>query len=210
MMPSRRAAHLEPQASLGSGTRPVILQTVLRIAVVSFPVSEIAVALFKRDSRTAQAEDRGSMRLLWLVIGPFVVLAIAVSGYGATRLPFDAAFQERTATSLLLGGLVLRWTAILTLGRFFTANIAIHEGQPVISAGPYRYVRHPSYTGLLLAFLGLGVFFGNWLSVIVLFVPITFAVIHRIRIEESVLEGALGPAYSAYCARTKRLIPGMW
>lgn len=55
----------------------------------------------------------------------------------------------------------------------------LHEGQPVITAGPYRYVRHPSYTGLLLAFLGLGVFFGNWLSVIVLFVPITFAVIHR-------------------------------
>lgn len=124
------------------------------------------------------------MRLLWLVIDPCVVLAIAVGGY--------------RATSLLLGGLVLRWTAILTLGRFFTANIAIHEGQPVITAG------------LLLAFLGLGVFFGNWLSVIVLFAPITVAVIHRIRLEESVLAGALGPAYAAYCARTKRLIPGVW
>lgn len=187
----------------------MILQTVLRLAVVFFPVSEIAVALVKRDSRTAKADDRGSMRLLWLVIGPCVVLAIAVGGYRATSLPFAATIQELTATSLLLGGLVLRWTAILTLGRFFTANIAIHEGQPVITAGPYRYVRHPSYTGLLLAFLGLGVFFGNWLSVIVLFVPITFAVIHRIRLEESVLAGALGPAYAAYCARTKRLIPGV-
>jgi protein-S-isoprenylcysteine O-methyltransferase len=106
--------------------------------------------------------------------------------------------------------LVLRWAAIFTLGRFFTANIVIHEGQRVITAGPYRYVRHPSYTGLLLALLGLGVFFGNWLSVIVLFVPATFVVIHRIRIEESVLAGALGPAYSAYCTRTKRLIPGVW
>ncbi len=95
------------------------------------------------------------MRLLWLVITPCVVLAIAVSGYRAASLPFSATIQELTAASLLLGGLVLRWAAILTLGRFFTAAIAIHEGQPVITAGPYRYVRHPSYTGLLLAFLGL-------------------------------------------------------
>jgi protein-S-isoprenylcysteine O-methyltransferase len=188
----------------------VILHTVLRLAVAFFPVSEIALALVKRDSRTAKADDRGSMRLLWMVIGPCVVVAIAVGGYRATRLPFSATIQEVTATCLLLGGLVLRWTAILTLGRFFTAKIAIHEGQRVITVGPYRYVRHPSYTGLLLAFLGLGVFFGNWLSVIVLSVPITFAVIHRIRLEESVLAGALGPTYAAYSARTKRLIPGVW
>ena len=61
----------------------------------------------------------------------------------------------------------------------------------------------------LLAFLGLGVFFRNWLSLGVLMIPITLAVIHRIRLEESVLVSALGPAYSAYCARTKRLIPGV-
>jgi protein-S-isoprenylcysteine O-methyltransferase len=79
----------------------------------------------------------------------------------------------------------------------------------VIAAGPYRYVRHPSYAGLLLAFLGLGVFFGNWLSLGVLMIPITLAVIHRIRLEESMLVSALGPAYNAYCARTKRLIPGV-
>jgi protein-S-isoprenylcysteine O-methyltransferase len=185
----------------------VILRTVLRLAVVLFPVSEIAVALVKRGSPTAKVDDRGSMRLLWLVITSCIVLAIAVSGYRAVSLPYSATTQELTAAGLLVGGLVLRWTAILTLGRLFTANIAIHEGHAVITAGPYRYVRHPSYTGLLLAFLGLGVFFGNWLSLVVLMIPITLAVLHRIRLEESVLVSALGPAYSAYCARTKRLIP---
>lgn len=187
----------------------MILQTVLRLAVVFFLVSEIVVALVKRGSRTAKVDDRGSMRLLWLVITFCVVLAIAASGYRAARLPFSATIQELTAASLLFGGLVLRWVAILTLGRFFTANIAIHEGQPVVTTGPYRYVRHPSYTGLLLAFLGLGVFFGNWLSLGVLVIPITLALIYRIRLEESVLVSALGPSYPAYCARTKRLIPGV-
>jgi protein-S-isoprenylcysteine O-methyltransferase len=188
----------------------VILHTVLRFAVVLFPASEIAVALVKRNSRTAKADDRGSMRLLWLVTGASVILAIALSGVRAVRLPFAATTRELIATGLLLGGLVLRWTAILTLGRFFTTNVAIHDGQRVITSGPYRYVRHPSYTGLLLAFLGLGVFFGSWLSVIVLFVPITLAVVHRIQVEESVLAGALGPAYSEYCTHTKRLIPRVW
>ncbi len=184
------------------------LRTVLGVAILFFPASEIAVTLVKRGSRTAKVDDRGSLRLLWLVITACVVLAIAVADYRPTSLPFSVTIQELTAASLLFGGLVLRWAAILTLGRFFTTNIAIHEGQPVITAGPYRYVRHPSYTGLLLAFLGLGVFFGNWLSVAVLIIPITLAVIHRIQLEESMLVSALGPAYCAYCARTKRLIPG--
>ena len=188
----------------------MILQTVVRLAVAIFLASEIAVALVKRDAGPAKGDDQGSMRLLWLVVGSCVALAVAVSGYRATSLPFTATAQELLATILLLSGLVLRWTAIITLGRFFTVNIAIHEGQPVITAGPYRYVRHPSYTGLLLAFLGLGVFLGNWLSVIVLIIPITVAVIHRIRLEESMLAAALGPAYAAYCARTKRLIPRVW
>lgn len=187
----------------------MILRTVLRLAILFFPVSEIALALVKRRSRTAKVDDRGSLRLLWLVITSSVVLAIAVPDYRPTSLPFSVTIRELTATSLLFGGLVLRWAAILTLGRFFTTNIAIHEGQPIITAGPYRYVRHPSYTGLLLAFLGLGVFFGNWFSLVVLMIPITLAVIHRIRLEESVLVSALGPAYSAYCTRTKRLIPGV-
>jgi protein-S-isoprenylcysteine O-methyltransferase len=183
---------------------------VLQLAVMFFALSELAVAVFKRGPETATADDRGSMRLLWLVITAAVVLAIASSGNRATRLPFPPSVQELTAMSLLIIGLALRWAAILTLGRSFTVNISIHEGQRVVTAGPYRYVRHPSYTGLLLAFAGLGVFFGNWLSLAVLMVPITLAVLHRIRLEERVLLNAFGPAYAAYSARTRRLIPGVW
>jgi protein-S-isoprenylcysteine O-methyltransferase Ste14 len=80
----------------------------------------------------------------------------------------------------------------------------------VVTSGPYRYLGHPSYTGLLLAFGGLGVFFGSWLSVAVLLVPITLALVHRIHLEESVLTSTLGPAYVASRARTKRLVRGVW
>ncbi|HPC11376.1 MAG TPA: isoprenylcysteine carboxylmethyltransferase family protein, partial [candidate division Zixibacteria bacterium] len=72
------------------------------------------------------------------------------------------------------------------------------------------WVRHPSYTGLLIAFLGLGIAYANWLSLVMLMVPITTAVVHRIVREEQALHSALGPVYTAYCARVKRLVPGLF
>jgi len=183
-------------------------ETVLGLVVLLFPLSEIALALFRRARPgAATVQDRGTMRLLWVVILSSVAMASALSGYSTTRLRLPAAPREIAALILLGGGLALRWSAILTLGRFFTADVAIHQDHRVVDAGPYRYIRHPSYTGLLLAFLGLGVFFDNWLSVGVLIVPITLAILHRIRLEESVLCATLGAPYYAYRARTKRLIP---
>jgi protein-S-isoprenylcysteine O-methyltransferase len=97
--------------------------------------------------------------------------------------------------------------SVLTLGRLFTVNVAIHSDHPVVEKGPYRFVRHPSYSGLLLAFIGLGVFFANSLSILVLLVPIVLAVINRVVTEERALLSFLGPPYAAYCARTKRFVP---
>ncbi|PYL73808.1 MAG: hypothetical protein DMF22_00625 [Verrucomicrobia bacterium] len=77
----------------------------------------------------------------------------------------------------------------------------------MIDSGPYRHIRHPTYTGALLAFVGLGFCFGNWLSILFLTVPIIAAFLWRIRIEERALTDALGEDYHAYAARTKRLIP---
>jgi protein-S-isoprenylcysteine O-methyltransferase len=71
----------------------------------------------------------------------------------------------------------------------------------------YRYVRHPAYTGMLMAFLGLGASFANWLSLVALMLPITLAGVNRVAKEEQALHAALGPAYADYCARTRRFIP---
>ena len=93
---------------------------------------------------------------------------------------------------LLAGGLVIRWTAILTLGSFFNTRVAIHQDHRLIRTGLYRLVRHPSYSGLLLVFLGLGFSLGNWLSVAVIVVPFFAVLLYRIQVEESSLVEA-GP-----------------
>jgi protein-S-isoprenylcysteine O-methyltransferase Ste14 len=80
----------------------------------------------------------------------------------------------------------------------------------VVDTGPYRLVRHPSYTGLLMASLGLGIALRTWLSIPACLVPPLIAFSMRLRHEEAVLARELGEPYRAYMRRTKRLVPGVW
>ena len=93
------------------------------------------------------------------------------------------------------------------LGRYFTFSVAVHADQPVIEAGPYRYIRHPSYTGALITLAGLGLALGNWAGLIALLACMAIAYGYRIRIEESALVAALGEPYKKYIRRTYRLLP---
>jgi protein-S-isoprenylcysteine O-methyltransferase len=101
----------------------------------------------------------------------------------------------------------LRWYSIFFLGRFFTVDVAVAADQHVIDTGPYRFIRHPSYTGVLLAFLGLALCFGNAATLFMLVVPTTAVFLYRIRIEEAALQSGLGEPYKQYMQRTKRLLP---
>ena len=175
-----------------------------------FPISEVALALLKRSSgRGAQSEDRGSLLLLWVGIAIGVGVGIAAQRICSARLPGPQNIIRLVALVLLVGGLAIRWVAILTLGRLFTVDVAIHTEHEVVQVGLYRFARHPSYTGLLIAFLGLGVSFGNWLSIAGLLIPIILAVLNRVAKEEQALLASLGSEYAAYCSHTKRFIPGL-
>lgn len=103
--------------------------------------------------------------------------------------------------------MALRWYAILYLGRFFTANVAIHSDHRVVDSGPYRFIRHPSYTGCLLAAVGYSMTLNNWASCVIIVLPCVAVMLWRIRIEEQALREALGERYSSYMRRTRRLIP---
>jgi protein-S-isoprenylcysteine O-methyltransferase Ste14 len=111
---------------------------------------------------------------------------------------------------VLVAGFLLRAWSILTLGRFFTPSVQIQTGQRVVESGPYRYVRHPSYTGMLVGLVGFGIALGNWLSLLVLAVLPLAGLLIRIHYEESVLAEALGDDYREYASRTSRLVPGVW
>ena len=102
---------------------------------------------------------------------------------------------------------VVRWLAIISLKHQFTVDISITRNHQLVTKGIYRFVRHPAYAGSLLSFFGLGLFFANYLSILIIFIPICAAFLYRIRVEEKALLDNFGEEYANYCASTKRLIP---
>src|SRR3954471_12174022 len=173
---------------------------------VAYGLSEAGLGLLKRSRDDSVDADDSSLRVLWITI----MLAVTAGILASTRVP-AAAIANRAVfwagCVLFALGLTLRWYSIVYLGRFFTVNVAIHSGHEVIDTGPYRFVRHPSYAGALLAFLGLALTLQNWIASLCLLLPITAGFLWRIHVEESALQQALGDAYRDYIGRTKRLLP---
>jgi len=172
--------------------------------------SEIGLSRLKRAAATDRRVDRSSFRLLWVVILLAVTVGVLIGlqrvgrfGGGSGRLPVAGII-------LIIGGLLIRWLAIFSLRRQFTVDVAISPDHRLITAGIYHYLRHPAYAGSLLSFLGLGLLFSNYLSVLTIFVPICSAFLYRIHVEEKALIEAFGADYLDYCASTKRLIPGIF
>ena len=161
-------------------------------------------------SNSARSEDSSTLALLWVTI----TLAMWGAVWAARVLPAATFTLPRmgqyAALAVFCAGISLRWWAVMTLGRFFTVDVAIHADHHVVTAGPYRFVRHPSYTGLILLFTAQAVTFENFASFGVAILPILVALGYRIHVEERVLDRALGAAYADYRRATKALIPGVF
>jgi protein-S-isoprenylcysteine O-methyltransferase Ste14 len=104
-------------------------------------------------------------------------------------------------------GILVRQWSILVLGRFFTTTVSVQKNQKVVDYGPYRFIRHPSYLGMLMTFIGVGVALQTWGGILVILVLYGIAIGCRIRIEEKVMISELGDDYIQYMKLTKRLIP---
>jgi protein-S-isoprenylcysteine O-methyltransferase Ste14 len=189
----------------------VTLLRLFNVLAIAWPVSEVILGLRTRAKpASATVRDRGSIVVLWgaIALGLVAGHLIRLSRVGSIGAPWSIVLPA--AMVLLVCGLAIRWTAILSLGRSFTPNVAVQPGQRVVRTGVYRHVRHPSYSGLLLAFLGMGVAFNNWLSLLAVLVPVVAGLSYRIRVEENAMVEMLGSEYVDYCKLTKRLIPGIY
>ena len=168
------------------------------------------IILWGHRVKTETDWDRGSLAL-FDISGVLTVPAGIILGftdYG--RIRAGAVFFAWAGIVLLVAGTAIRWTAIFTLRNFFTVNVSILEGQRIVRRGVYKFMRHPSYTGLLFRYLGFGLSFANWLSFALIFVPLCGATLYRIRVEEAALKENFGDEYLSYCRATKRLIPGIY
>ena len=157
-----------------------------------------------------QPQDRGSLALLLACVGVAFVAAVRIAHLPVGALPGPAEAQLAFGLAVMWAGLALRVWSIHHLGGLFSAVVVIRRDHRLVTNGPYRFLRHPSYTGALVAALGFGVALGHWTSVLILLVGWSIGIAYRIRVEEAVLRGAFGPAYDEYSARTPRLIPRLY
>jgi protein-S-isoprenylcysteine O-methyltransferase Ste14 len=171
---------------------------------------EVLISIATRTRRSqGSLNDRGTQILIWVVIvGSFFAAGWLELPRTDIHVNHDAL---RTAgLILIIIGLIVRVVAIATLGKAFSANVAIRKTQSVQRSGLYRFVRHPSYLGMELIFLAAGIHAHNWISLAILLIFPTAAVLYRIRVEEEALLGAFGHDYADYIKTTKRLIPGVY
>ncbi len=162
-------------------------------------------------NRRGSRSDQGSL----LVVIASVAVGVVAAFLLASDTPGAAIRPARwgvfaVGIVLMWAGIAVRQWAITLLGRFFTVDVRVQADQMVIDRGPYRWVRHPSYSGMILTFLGMGLTLGNWLSLFVLAVVPTGGLIFRIHVEERTLLNALGEPYCHYAASRNRLFPGLW
>jgi protein-S-isoprenylcysteine O-methyltransferase Ste14 len=172
---------------------------------------ELRVRVRSRLNRQGSRVDRGSL----LVVVAFLYTGFAAGFALAARVHAAAIADGRwilfaAGLVLVCVGIGLRQWAVALLGRFFTIDVRVHSRQTVVDRGPYRWVRHPAYTGLVLTFVGIGLALGNWAALVVLAVVPTIGLVLRIRVEERALLAGLGEPYRRFAAGRARLIPGVW
>lgn len=195
------------------GTFGVIFEVVNFTILGAFLVSELSINVFRRGGQASPAASKGriSNGVITTVALPSLLLGIAI-GFLAKFLDIRWLFTPNYYISalgllLILIGIIIRWSAILELRKFFTVDVKILADHKLIRSGLFKYVRHPSYFGLLISVLGLGVTMVNWLSTLVMLVPHIVIIVMRINEEESALEERFGSDYRAYRQETKRLVP---
>jgi protein-S-isoprenylcysteine O-methyltransferase Ste14 len=175
-----------------------------------FAVGEYAMRFRSRFNRGGKRAERWSLLVVVAAVvgGMLGGLQLArwhAASIGAARWPLFVV-----GLALMATGVLVRQWAILVLGRFFTVDVRVHPDQTVVDRGPYRWVRHPSYSALVLFFVGLGLAISNWASLTILALVPTAGLLVRIHSEERALIAGLGEEYRRYAATRRRLFPGIW
>lgn len=184
------------------------LKIIITIAVsYLYGFFEVFMNLRHRSkSNVTTSRDKGSLWLLYSLITVGYALSFSIGATKIGRIYYWNTFFV-IGMALIVIGLMIRIHSILTLKQFFTYSIAKVENHKVIETGLYKFIRHPGYFGQLIIFIGISTSLSNWLSILVMMIPITLGYLYRIKIEEIFMVEQLGEDYLNYQERTKKIIP---
>lgn len=185
-------------------TEAIIFQIVLSLWILSEIVGGTLIPKIRRGGAVLNRKDRGSGFFIFFIMFLSIITAILFASASFAMLP---AWFFYPGIVVMILGIIFRQWSIVVLGRFFSGTVSTQEGQKVVKKGPYKYIRHPSYTGALLILIGIGLTLQSWGAVITLILFFCVAYGYRIYVEEKVLISELGNSYIEYKNKTKKLIP---
>jgi protein-S-isoprenylcysteine O-methyltransferase Ste14 len=187
-----------------SGLGLVLFDFSYFVWIVSELFGAVLIPRLRQRGATRVKRDQGSGALVIATVFVSISIAFAFGYAGVGMLP-DWIFY--LGIFLMFLGVLVRQYAIAILGRFFSLSVRIVEDHKVVEKGPYRLVRHPSYTGVLITFIGLGLAVQSLGALLVLLAVFGVSFGYRMYVEERTLLSELGQDYAGYMKRTKRLIP---
>lgn len=190
----------------------LVLKNVFQIIFSIFILTEIGILITTAikghmESGKKSKSDRGSMLLL--ISG--YCLTIFVNPFLVQRIPFVLpAFFFWIGMLLTALGVCIRVCSVWTLKRYFTPTVQVNSEQKIVQTGPYKYIRHPAYTGSILSLLGISISFRSPFGMLATLLILAVVYGYRIKIEEKALEMNFGPVYKNYECHTWRIIPYLW
>lgn len=175
-----------------------------------FVMGEFAMQLRSRINKSGTTTERWTVVMVNVCVVAGLLVGFALTYWHGAEFAIAIRPLFAVGLALMAVGIFVRQWSMITLGRFFTADVRVHPDQTVVEGGPYRWVRHPSYTGLIIFNLGLGLALGNWTALAALLVLPTIGLVVRIRSEERALVAQLGDDYRRFSDSRRRLLPGLW
>ena len=167
---------------------------------------EIFLYRMTKSKKVQKSKDKESLNIIWVAIIFGISLGIIIMFN--TNLPFSKNLSVPYIGLLtIIIGVLFRFSVIVSLKKEFSVDVTIKENHKLKTTGFYKFVRHPAYTGSIISFIGMGLSFNNIFSFFVITIPVVYAFLYRIKVEEKVLIENFGEEYLEYMKKTKRLIP---
>lgn len=186
-------------------TLPILLTAVFYVWAASELHNSLGTRRF-RQNVVAQRKDRGSYWIILLVVWGSMAGSIFIRRLNLGVFRNDLQY---IGLGIAVLGIAFREWAVMALGSFFTVSVMVALDQTVVKNGPYRWLRHPSYTGSILTLAGFALALGTWAGALFVLLLSGSGYLYRARVEEKALLEALGDEYKAYMQHTWRFFPGL-
>lgn len=175
------------------------------ITLLIWVVPEVWLLFRDRKLAPMGAKTNGKIMYYFSIIA--ILACLLLAKYNSLTIPITQDRRMLIGIFIIWGGLLIRWWAMYSLGKYFTVVVTVKVGQKLIKNGPYKYIRHPSYTGSLLAGIGLGFGLGNWIGLAVMLILPCISYFLRAVVEEQVMVASFGNGYLIYMSQTSRFVP---